>query len=66
MTSPREPASGALIVRAMAGFYENLAQPLAWFLLRVCVGGALVVEGWPKLLAPLAQSGFVESLGFHP
>jgi len=26
----------------------------------------LMLEGWPKIMAPLAQTGFVESLGFYP
>ncbi len=51
---------------ALAGFYENVAQPLSWVVLRVFVGGALAIEGWPKIMAPLAQTGFVESIGFFP
>lgn len=50
----------------MAGFYEKVAQPLAFTGLRVAVGGMLVVEGLPKIMAPMAQVGFVENLGFHP
>lgn len=50
----------------MAGFYEKVAQPMAWVGLRVLVGGLLVYEGWPKIIAPFAQSGFVESLHFYP
>jgi putative oxidoreductase len=30
------------------------------------IGGALVYEGWPKIVAPMAQVGFVESLHFYP
>src|SRR5690606_36432251 len=55
-----------LFIPGLARFYEGFAQPLAWVLLRVFVGGALVLEGWPKIVAPLAQSGFVEGLGFYP
>ncbi|MEP3438129.1 MAG: DoxX family protein [Hoeflea sp.] len=47
-------------------FYEGVAQPMAWSLFRLAVGGALVLEGWPKIVAPFAQSGFVEGLGFAP
>ncbi|AYD00791.1 DoxX family protein [Neorhizobium sp. NCHU2750] len=55
-----------LIIPALGGFYERLAQPMAWSIFRVAVGGMLVLEGWPKLMAPLAQVGFVENLGFYP
>jgi putative oxidoreductase len=55
-----------LIIRPLAGFYDSFAQPLAWLVLRVFVGGALILEGWPKIVAPFAQVGFVESIGFHP
>lgn len=57
---------GRLVIRPLAGFYDYFAQPLAWFTLRVFVGGALIVEGWPKIVAPFAQVGFVESVGFYP
>ncbi len=30
------------------------------------LGGWLLVEGWPKLMNPLGQVGFVEAIGFHP
>lgn len=59
-------ASGDLFFPKLAGFYDNIAQPAVWVILRVVVGGLLVVEGWPKILAPLAQVGFVEGLGFYP
>ena len=55
-----------LIIPAMGSFYDRLAQPLAWVAFRLAVGGMLVIEGWPKIMAPLAQTGFVESLGFYP
>jgi putative oxidoreductase len=60
--SPRD----TLFIPAFASFYDQLAQPLAWVVLRLAVGGMLMVEGWPKIMAPLAQTGFVESLGFYP
>jgi putative oxidoreductase len=50
----------------MGGFYDRLAQPLAWVGLRVLFGALLVYEGWPKIVAPFAQAGFVESLHFYP
>ena len=50
----------------MSGFYDPVAQPLAWVVLRVLFGALLVYEGWPKIIAPLAQVGFVESLHFYP
>jgi putative oxidoreductase len=55
-----------LIIPALGGFYERVAQPMAWTVFRVAIGGMLVLEGWPKLMAPMAQVGFVEGLGFHP
>jgi putative oxidoreductase len=65
-TYPTEMPAGRLIIPRLAGFYERVAQPLSWLILRVFVGGALVIEGWPKIIAPFAQTGFVESIGFYP
>jgi len=59
---PREK----MLLPFMRPFYENVAEPLGWLVMRLAVGGALIIEGWPKITAPLAQSGFVESIGFHP
>ncbi|VXC56780.1 putative oxidoreductase [Pseudomonas sp. 8Z] len=50
----------------MSDFYNGFAQPFGWALFRIIIGGMLVVEGWPKIVAPLAQVGFVENLGFYP
>lgn len=55
-----------LILPFLSGFYDKFAQPLAWTALRVAIGGMLVYEGYPKIMAPFAQVGFVENLGFHP
>ena len=55
-----------LIIPPLSGFYDRIAQPMAWTIFRLAVGGMLVIEGWPKIMAPFAQVGFVESLGFHP
>lgn len=58
--------SDRFFVPLLAGFYEHVAQPVVWLILRVVVGGALVIEGWPKILEPFGQIGFVEGIGFHP
>jgi len=55
-----------LIIPALGGFYDGFAKPLAHFGLRLLVGGMLVMEGWPKVLAPFAMAGFTESLGLAP
>lgn len=60
--NPRE----SLFIPALGPFYDKIAQPMAWSLLRFAVGAVLVIEGWPKIIEPLAQSGFVESIGFYP
>lgn len=60
LSSPR------LLIPFLGGLYAGIAQPLSWLILRVFVGGALAIEGWAKILAPLAQTGFVESIGFYP
>ena len=56
----------SLCIPALGGLYERLAQPMAWSIFRLAIGGMLIVEGWPKILAPFAQMGFVENLGFYP
>jgi len=67
MTStPAGTQSTQLVFRPLAAFYYTFAQPLTWLILRVFVGAALVLEGWPKIIAPFAQVGFVESIGFYP
>ncbi len=55
-----------LILPVLAPFYTSFAEPVGWAVFRILVGGVLVYEGWPKILAPFGQSGFVEALGFHP
>ncbi|MBR0555896.1 DoxX family protein [Ciceribacter sp. L1K23] len=55
-----------LVIPPLSTFYNTVAQPMAWSVFRLAVGGMLVVEGWPKILAPFAQVGFVERLGFYP
>ena len=46
----------------LAGFYEKIAQPFAWTAFRVAIGGMLMIEGYPKIMAPMAQVGFVAVL----
>jgi len=60
--SPRE----RLILPFLAPFYHCFAQPVGWLAFRIIIGGLLMVEGWPKIIAPFAQAGFVESLGLYP
>lgn len=55
-----------LILPFLGTVYDNLAEPMAWSIFRLAVGGMLVVEGVPKIMAPFAQVGFVEALGFYP
>ncbi|MGR6431102.1 DoxX family protein [Rhizobium sp. PAMB 3182] len=55
-----------LILPFLGGFYDRIAQPMAWSIFRLAVGGMLMIEGWPKITAPMAQVGFVESLHFYP
>lgn len=61
-SSPKE----RLILPFMAPFYHQFAQPIGWLAFRVIIGGLLMVEGWPKIIAPFAQTGFVEGLGLYP
>ncbi len=61
-TNPKE----AMWLPSMSGFYDKFAQPLAWVGLRALMGGTLVYSGWPKIIDPMAQAGFVESLYFYP
>lgn len=57
-SSPRE----RLLLPFLAPFYHGFAQPVGWLLFRVIIGGLLMVEGWPKITAPFAQTGFVENV----
>ncbi len=66
MSLPTDTNPDRLVIPALGPFYETIAQPLAFVALRVAVGMMLAIEGWPKIMAPLAQVGFVESIGFHP
>ena len=61
-----ESDSVRLIVPALGAFYRSFAQPATWVILRVAIGGVLAAEGWSKMMAPMAMTGFVESIGFYP
>lgn len=60
--TPRE----RLYLPFLAPFYAKFAQPFGWLAFRLAIGLPLLIEGWHKIMAPMALSGFVESLGFHP
>lgn len=47
-------------------FYRETVQPWVWLAFRVIVGFFLVVEGWPRIQAPMEQSAFVTVLGLEP
>lgn len=55
-----------LILPVFRPFYQKFAEPLAWVVLRVLTGAMLMIEGWPKIQAPFAMTGFTESLGLWP
>jgi len=56
-----------LFLRWMRGFYTNFAEPFGWTVFRFIIGGLLMVEGWAKITAPMAQVGFFDNvLGLHP
>lgn len=57
--------AAAPVFPALLPLYARLA-PAALTLMRVMAGAALMVHGWPKLLAPMGAAGMVEGLGFHP
>ena len=57
-SSPRE----RLILPFLGPFYHGFAQPVGWAVFRVIIGGLLMVEGWPKIIAPMAQVDFVENV----
>lgn len=61
-----ENAGDGLIIPVLGPFYDRVAQPLAWSVFRLAIGGMLIVEGWPKIMAPFAQTAFVEGVGFYP
>ena len=60
--TPRE----RLYLPFLSGFYASFAQPFGWLAFRIIIGGWFVMEGWNKILHPMAMSGFVEMIGFAP
>lgn len=68
MTEPAvfDNSKDKLILPFLGSFYERIAQPMAWSIFRLAIGAMLIVEGWPKILNPMGQVGFVEGLGFYP
>ena len=61
MSNDTKPAA----IPALAPVYAQLA-PLAETLLRVVVGVAFVIHGWPKIQNPLGAVEMVQSIGFYP
>lgn len=62
LDSPRE----RLILPALRPVYDYAAKPAVWVVLRLAVGLALMMSGWPKLASPLGMSGMLEGMGFWP
>ena len=50
----------------LSRFYASFAQPVGWLAFRIIIGGLFTLEGWHKIQYPMAQSGFVEMIGFAP
>lgn len=65
-SSEKKDGQTRYILPFMQSFYETFAQPLAFAAFRIAIGGMLMIEGYPKIMAPMAQIGFVENLGFYP
>ena len=66
MTDIFLPPRDRLVMPFLSPVYSKFAEPVGWLGFRLVVGIGLVVSGWPKIVAPLAQSGFVESIGMYP
>ncbi|MGV1769784.1 DoxX family protein [Agrobacterium vitis] len=65
-SAPSKSAKTRLFLPIMEKFYQGFAEPLAFTAFRVAIGAMLVIEGYPKIMAPMAQIGFVQNLGFYP
>jgi len=65
-SSEKKDGQTRYILPFMQSFYETFAQPLAFAAFRIAIGVMLMVEGYPKIMSPLGQIGFVENLGFYP
>lgn len=60
------PPRERLILPFMRKFYEVFAQPVGWSAFRAIIGISFMISGWPKIIAPFAQIGFLESIGLTP
>jgi putative oxidoreductase len=60
--TPRE----RLFLPFLSGFYAYFAQPVGWLAFRIIIGGLFALNGWDKIMNPMAMSGFVEMIGFAP
>ncbi|MBT9386221.1 DoxX family protein [Pseudooceanicola sp. CBS1P-1] len=60
------PPRDRMIIPFLSPVYSRFAEPVGWLGFRLAIGISLIIAGWPKIIAPLAQSGFVESLGMYP
>ncbi len=57
--------SSSLFIPALGKLYGAL-DGVAYALMRIVAGAALMVHGWPKIQDPMKLVGMVESLGFAP
>ncbi len=64
MSAPSSNPS-RLFIPVLGKLYGGL-DGLAYALLRIAAGAALIVHGWPKIQDPMKMAGMVESLGFAP
>lgn len=55
-----------LFLPFLSGFYASFAQPVGWLAFRIIIGGMFALNGWDKIIDPMAMSGFVEMIGFTP
>ncbi|SFC91854.1 DoxX family protein [Tropicimonas isoalkanivorans] len=60
------PARERLFIPYMRKFYEIFAEPVGWAAFRAIIGISFMISGWPKIMAPFAQVGFLESIGLAP
>ncbi len=58
-------SNSSLIIPPLGTLYSAL-DGVAYAILRVAAGAALMVHGWPKIQDPMKLVGMVESLGFAP
>ena len=55
----------ALIIPGLARVYASL-DGVSLLVLRIVLGVALAIHGWPKINDPFGAVGMVEQLGFYP